>query len=250
MRVCGIIGGSGFYQFEELECLEKQSVETPYGIPSAKLSCGNISGERVVFLPRHGDDHSIPPHKINYRANLLALKKSGVTEIISVCAVGGICSKMVPGSIVIPDQVIDYTWGRKHTFYDGELISGSGIDENVNHIDFTNPFSESLRRSLIQSARTCKINVFESAVYAATQGPRLETAAEIDRMEKDGAHIVGMTGMPEAALSRELDIPYACMAMVVNEAAGRGAGELTMELIRSCLNSVSVDAKKILVNLF
>src|SRR5206468_6028728 len=176
----------------------------------------------VIFLARHGDAHTIPPHDVNYRANLWALKEQGAREVVSVVSVGGIRKTLGPGKIVVPHQIIDCTWGRAHTYFD----SGA----QVRHIDFTEPYTGALRARLLGAAKKIGEKVIDGAVYAATQGPRLETAAEIDRLEKEGADIVGMTGMPEASLAREIDLAYAAVAAVVNHAAGRGASARGIQL--------------------
>jgi 5'-methylthioadenosine phosphorylase len=210
-----IIGGTGLTQLANLDVSRRQVARTPYGEPSGPLTFGAIRGVPVVFLARHGDGHTIPPHQVNYRANLWALKEQGASEIVSVASVGGIRADLGPGMIVVPHQIIDYTWGRVSTFFENE--------EPVKHVDFTEPYSAGLREKLLSAARACGQTVLDGAVYAATQGPRLETAAELDRLERDGAEIVGMTGMPEAALAREIELGYAAIAVVVNHAAGRGA---------------------------
>jgi len=210
-----IIGGTGLTQLANLDVSRRQVVRTPYGEPSGPLTFGSIHGVPVVFLARHGVGHTIPPHQVNYRANLWALKEQGVSEIVSVVSVGGIRPDLRPGTIVVPHQIIDYTWGRMSTFFENEAP--------VKHIDFTEPYTASLRKRLLSAAKACGETVGDVAIYAATQGPRLETAAEIDRLEGDGAGIVGMTGMPEAALAREIELGYAAIAVVVNHAAGRGA---------------------------
>src|SRR5689334_11049807 len=196
-----IIGGTGLSQLASLERPRRQLVRTPYGEPSGPLTFGTMRGAEVVFLARHGYGHTLPPHQVNYRANLWALRDQGVDEIVSVASVGGIRSGLEPGDLVVPDQIIDYTSGRRSTFFeDGAPVT---------HIDFTEPYTPALRRRLLEAAAACGEKAADGAVYAATQGPRLETAAEIDRLERDGAHVVGMTGMPEAALARELDLGYA-----------------------------------------
>jgi 5'-methylthioinosine phosphorylase len=210
-----IIGGTGLTRLANLEVSGRHAVRTPYGEPSAQLTSGTIRGAPVTFLARHGDAHTIAPHEVNYRANLWALRERGAREIVSVASVGGIRRDLGPGAIVVPHQIIDYTWGRASTFFD------SGAP--VKHIDFTEPYDAGLRARLLAAARRSGETAGDRAVYAATQGPRLETAAEIDRLERDGADVVGMTGMPEAALARELELPYAAIAVVVNHAAGRGA---------------------------
>ena len=222
----GLIGGTGIDKIKDVEILRQDDINTPYGKPSEKLSFLSYDKHEFIFLPRHGESHSIPPHKINYRANIWALKKLGVEQVFSIATVGAIDRKVKPGDIVIPDQIIDYTYGREHTFFDGDL-------KPVEHIDFTYPFSEELRLKVINLAKKIKINLIESGTYAAVQGPRLESAAEIDRYEKDGASIVGMTCMPEAALAKELGLEYFVICPAVNYAAGRGDSkkELSHETI-------------------
>lgn len=209
-----IIGGTGLSQLSNLDVSRRQAVRTPYGEPSGPLTFGAIRGAEVVFLARHGYGHTISPHQVNYRANLWSLKEQGVRKIVSVASVGGIRADLGPGKIVVPTQIIDYTWGRAGTFFEGEAP--------VRHIDFTEPYSGALRKKILAAAKSCGEAIVDGAVYAATQGPRLETAAEVDRLERDGADIVGMTGMPEAVLARELEVEYAAIAVVVNHAAGRG----------------------------
>ncbi|HTF16132.1 MAG TPA: S-methyl-5'-thioinosine phosphorylase [Burkholderiales bacterium] len=210
-----IIGGSGLTQLANLDVSRRQVVRTPYGKPSAPLTFGAIRGVPVVFLARHGDGHTIAPHQVNYRANLWALREQGAGDIVSIVSVGGIRADLGPGRIVVPHQIIDCTWGRMHTFFEDEAP--------VKHIDFTEPYTDELRSKLLAAAKACGEAAVDGAVYAATQGPRLETSAEIDRLQREGADIVGMTGMPEAALAREIELSYASIAVVVNHAAGRGA---------------------------
>jgi len=228
MSELAIIGGTGLTTLKNLEIIKREIVQTPYGEPSGPLTHGRLAGKDVLFLPRHGYGHTIPPHKINYRANLWALKNAGVKNIIAVAAVGGIRADMVPTRLVVPDQLIDYTWSRTNTFFEEGLA-------HVTHIDFTLPYTESLRQVLLQGCHALGFDVAVKATYAAMQGPRLETAAEIDKLERDGCDIVGMTGMPEATLARELDINYATLAVVANLAAGRSQEELTMERIEQNL---------------
>jgi 5'-methylthioinosine phosphorylase len=219
-----IIGGTGLSQLPNLQRSRRQLVRTPYGEPSGPLTFGTISGREVVFLARHGYGHTLPPHQINYRANLWALHDQGVRQVVSVASVGGIRADLKPGSLVVPHQIIDYTWGRKSTYFeDGAPVT---------HIDFTEPYDEPLRRRLLAASAACGESTADGAVYAATQGPRLETAGEIDRFERDGADMVGMTGMPEAALARELDLAYATLAVVVNHAAGRAESAHGIQLKR------------------
>lgn len=211
-----IIGGSGLTTLSNLDVSHREVVRTPYGEPSGALVFGQISGQPAVFLPRHGYAHTIPPHMVNYRANLWALHNCGATGIISVASVGGIRSDLQPGDIVLPHQIIDYTWGRKSTFFEG-------VGTPVTHVDFTEPYDDPLRCRIEAAAQALGIELKVGAVYAATQGPRLETAAEINRLERDGADVVGMTGMPEAVLARELGIPYAAINVIANHAAGRAS---------------------------
>ena len=210
-----IIGGSGLTQLANMDVATRKVVRTPYGEPSGAITFGKLRGVDVMFLARHGYGHTIPPHEVNYRANLWALHEEGASGIVSVASVGGIRADLGPGTLVAPDQVIDYTWGRRSTFFEGG-------DVPVTHVDFTQPYSPRLRAKLFEAARACGETLHDGGVYACTQGPRLESAAEIDRLARDGADVVGMTGMPEAALARELEFEYATIAVVVNHAAGRG----------------------------
>jgi len=218
-----IIGGSGLAQLAELEVVRRQIVRTPYGEPSGPLTFGRLAGGEVAFLARHGYGHTLAPHEINYRANLWALRDRGVTRILAVCTVGGIARGLGAGSLVVPDQIIDYTWGRKSTYFEG-------AEQPVVHVDFTHPYCGETRRMLIEGAAQAGVEVVPRGTYAAVQGPRLETVAEIDRLERDGADLVGMTGMPEAALARELGVPYAALALVANPAAGRGTSAESISL--------------------
>jgi 5'-methylthioinosine phosphorylase len=215
MSDIAIIGGTGLARLPGLEITRREVMHTPYGEPSGPLTHGVLAGCEAVFLARHGYGHTIPPHRINYRANLWALEQVGVRRVLAVAAVGGIREEMVPGAVVIPDQIIDHTWGRPGTFIEE-------FDDAVTHIDFTEPYDGALRAALIGAAARVGIPVVPGGTYAATQGPRLETAAEIRRLEAEGCDLVGMTGMPEAALARELDLAYACVAVVANRAAGKG----------------------------
>ena len=216
-----IIGGTGLTTLDTLRITRHDMVTTPHGEPSSPLVWGELGAQTVVFLSRHGQKHTIPPHRINYRANMWALRQTGAKRIIAIAAVGGIRADLGPGALVFPDQIVDYTWGRHGTFFDEDL-------SHVTHIDFTEPYCVELRARLIQAARDLRLDARETGVYAAMQGPRLETAAEIRRLERDGCDLVGMTGMPEAALARELDLRYATCAVVANWAAGKVPGEITM----------------------
>lgn len=222
----GIIGGTGLQSLKGFNELSRMNVSNQFGTASGPLINVSFNGTEIVFLARHGIPHSIPPHKVNYRANIFALKETGINNLISVNVVGGITDSMSPGTIVLPHQIIDYTYSREHTFFEKNL-------ESVVHIDFTTPYCDTLRNQLIVIANSNKTELVPMATYGATQGPRLETAAEIRRLENDGCDIVGMTGMPEASLARELDINYASICLVVNWAAGKSNDLITMELIRS-----------------
>ncbi|MGE0486091.1 MAG: S-methyl-5'-thioinosine phosphorylase [Gammaproteobacteria bacterium] len=214
-----VIGGSGLYDLAELEERRERRVMTAWGEPSAAVVSGRLGGRPVMFLARHGAGHRYPPHKINYRANIAALHALGASAIVGTAAVGGIGP--ATGAIVVPHDLIDYTWGREHTYSDGSQASPQ-------HVDFTQPYTPALRLALLDAAARAGISVTDGGVYAATQGPRLESAAEVDRLERDGCTLVGMTGMPEAGLARELELAYANVSLVVNAAAGRAAGPITM----------------------
>ena len=218
-----ILGGSGLTEFANLRIDRKQIVRTPYGEPSGPLTYGHVGDAEVVFLARHGYGHTLAPHEINYRANLWALHSRGVTRVLAVCTVGGITAEFTAGALAVPDQIIDYTWGRRSTFFEG-------AEQPVVHVDFTHPYDESTRELLIAAAADAGEGVVPHGTYAAVQGPRLETAAEVNRLARDGAHIVGMTGMPEAALARELGLAYAAVAVVANPAAGRAGSRDAISL--------------------
>jgi len=226
-----IIGGSGLTRLSTLAVAHREVVRTPYGEPSSALLFGQIAGRDAVFLARHGHGHTIPPHRVNYRANLWALKDRGATAVLAVASVGGI-RDAAPGQLLLPHQIIDYTHGREATYFDGN-------DQHVVHVDFTHPYSAELRATCLAAAKDAGIALTDGGIYGAVSGPRLETVAEIDRMDRDGATLVGMTGMPEAALARELELPYAAIAVVVNHAAGRGdsAAAISMEGIAKVLES-------------
>lgn len=228
MTVYAIIGGTGLTQLDGLSMKALLNPETPYGAPSAGIVQGEYAGREVLFLARHGHPHRIPPHQVNYRANLWALKHAGAEAVIAVNAVGGITAGMCTGQLVVPHQVIDYTQGRIGTFFEGEL-------DHVTHIDFSHPYDEPLRQKLLDALRRAGHAHSDYGVYGCTQGPRLETVAEIARMERDGCDIVGMTGMPEAALARELNLPYAALSLVVNPAAGKSTSIITMVEIEAAL---------------
>jgi len=238
-----IIGGSGLTRLSTLAVAHREVLRTPYGEPSGPLLFGQIADRDAVFLARHGHGHTIPPHRVNYRANLWALKQRGVTAVVAVASVGSIVGAG-PGDLVLPHQLIDYTADRAQTFFDG-------ADGHVVHVDFTHPSSESLRVTCLRAAAAAGIALADGGVYGAVSGPRLETAAEIDRMERDGATLVGMTGMPEASLARELGLPYASLCVVVNHAAGRvdSATQISMDGIRRVLEAAMDKVRTLLDHL-
>lgn len=242
MAKLAIIGGTGLTQLAALTLSGRQEVDTPYGKPSAPLVSGTLAGQDVVFLARHGERHTIPPHQINYCANLWALREAGAEQIVAVAAVGGIRRDMGPAVLAVPDQIIDYSWGRRPTFFEGEL-------EHVTHVDFTWPYAQPLRERLLRAGAAAGVAVVADGTYGCTQGPRLETAAEITRMERDGCTLVGMTGMPEAALARELELDYACLAVVANWAAGKTQQVITMADIEAALQDGMDKAGRLLTAL-
>lgn len=220
-----IIGGSGVYFLaHDFQIESRLQPDTPYGPVSAEIEVGEWQNQRVVFLPRHGRQHAVPPHKINYRANIWALNQLGVSDIIAVNAVGGIGDDYAPHTIAVPDQLIDYTSGREHSFFDGE-------NQDLEHIDFTWPYSAGLRQRIINAASSQNIDVVDGGTYGCTNGPRLETAAEVRKIAADGCNMIGMTGMPEAALARESGLEYAAIALVVNWCAGLNEVEVSMDEI-------------------
>ncbi len=228
-----LIGGTGLYRFPGLAEVEELSVETPFGAPSDMIMRGRVGRHAVAFLARHGRTHAIAPHRVNYRANLWALHSLGARSVVGINAVGGIRADMGPRAIVVPDQIIDYTHGRLDSFCD---VEGAKVE----HVDFSEPYSSGLRAALVAAAGRAAIAVVDGGCYGATQGPRLETRAEIARMRRDGCDLVGMTGMPEACLARELGIDYACLALVANWAAGCGdTSEISLEEIFANLEHVT-----------
>ena len=218
-----IIGGTGLTNLANLEITRREVVRTPYGEPSGHLTFGHIGSAEMIFLARHGYAHTLPPHGVNYRANIWALHAAGATRIIAVNAVGGIAADIGPGALVVPDQIIDYTHGRKHTFFEG--------DQPVTHIDFTFPFCTRARQLLLAASKAVAIPARDAGTIGVMQGPRLETRAEITRLERDGCAMVGMTTMPEAALAREKKISYAMLALSMNHAAGLGTSSDGIKLV-------------------
>jgi len=239
-----ILGGSGLAEFSALADTRRIAARTAFGEPSGPLTLGRIGGREVLFLARHGEAHSIAPHQINYRANIQALKDAGASRIAAVATVGGIRREFGPGALVVPDQIIDYTWGRASTFFEGP-------GAKVTHIDFTRPYSDALRGAILAAAHACGEKIADGGCYGATQGPRLESAAEIARMERDGADLVGMTAMPEAALAREAGLEYAAIAVVANHAAGKGdsAQAISLSAIEAVVQRAMQRVRRILESL-
>jgi 5'-methylthioinosine phosphorylase len=240
----GIIGGTGLTKLADLEITHRQVKRTPYGEPSGALTFGRLCGEDIIFLARHGYGHTIPPHEVNYRANIWAMHQQGVDRIVSVATVGGIREDLRAGALVVPDQIIDYTHGRASTF----AVYG---EKSVVHVDFTEPYCPAMRHAIVTAAGRAGVKIHDGGVYAAVQGPRLETLAEINRMERDGADLVGMTGMPEAYLARELNLCYGTIGAVINDAAGRGASKngIREEDIRSVTEEVMNKVRSLLEEL-
>jgi 5'-methylthioinosine phosphorylase len=226
--VLAVIGGTSVYDLPGLESAQPREIDTPFGKPSAPVVLGQLAGRHVAFLARHGKGHAVAPHRVNYRANLWALHSIGARRVLAINTVGGITPRMAPGALAMPDQVIDYTHGREATFWDTD---GEG---SMRHAEFGEPYSPTLRNALRSAAASAGVALVEPATYGATQGPRFESIAEIARMARDGCDLVGMTGMPEAALARELELDYACLAPVANWAAGcdeRGVGRRDVQAI-------------------
>ncbi|MEO8366023.1 MAG: S-methyl-5'-thioinosine phosphorylase [Pseudoxanthomonas sp.] len=228
-----VIGGTGVYKLADLQDVDTRMVDTRFGKPSGPIRIGSLLGQRVAFLARHGEGHSVPPHLINYRANLAALKDIGATRVLALNTVGGIGDDFGPRVLACPDQLIDYTWGRISTVCEEP-------DTEVVHVDFGDPYTVMLRHKIIAAARVTGTTLVSGGCYGATQGPRLETKAEIARLRRDGCDLVGMTGMPEAALARELGLDYACLSIVANWAAGCGTGEeITMAEVLANVEAAS-----------
>lgn len=232
--VLAVIGGTGLYRLAGLEHVRTVQAQTRYGEPSGPVRIGLLDGQPVAFLARHGESHSVPPHRINYRANLAALRALGARRVVALNTVGGIGDAYGPRVLACPDQIIDYTWGRIST-----LCEEPGTE--VLHVDFGDPYTPALRHKVLQAAQRAGVAMVDGGCYGATQGPRLETKAEIERMRRDGCHLVGMTGMPEAALARELGLDYASIAIVANWAAGCGGSveEITLQEVLDNVEAAS-----------
>ncbi len=230
MPKIGIIGGSGVYEIPGIRFIREVSLKTPFGSPSDTYKILNLSEKDVVFLPRHGADHSIPPHKINYRANLWGFRELDVKRILSIGATGGINKAFQPGDILILDQVIDMTRNRTSTFYE---------KDKVVHVDFTDPYCPELRKAYIETSHELHIKLHKKGTYICSEGPRLESRAEIRFFSAIGADVVGMTGMPEACLARELELCYSGITIVTNYAAGIKRQRLTISEVIDTMNKAS-----------
>jgi 5'-methylthioinosine phosphorylase len=243
-----IIGGTGVYKLAALQDERALAGGTIYGEASGPVRVGTLNGRTVAFLARHGEGHSTPPHLVNYRANLQRLKDIGAKRVLAINAVGGISARMAPRVVAVPDQLIDYTWGRVST-----ICEEPGTP--VLHIDFGDPYSESLRQAVLAAGRRASVALVDGGCYGATQGPRLETKAEVARLRRDGCDLVGMTGMPEAGLARELGLDYACLALVANWAAGCGAEgqgpavEITLEEVLENVEAATATLPQLLAAL-
>lgn len=238
MSGIGVIGGSGFYNIEGLVIKKKKSINTPFGRPSDQYMIAELKGKEIIFLPRHGNKHGIPPHMINYRANIYGFKRLSVERIISISAVGGISKGFKPGDIVILDQIIDMTRTRKSTFHDGK--------EGVVHIDFTEPYCPEMRHAILMAGKRTGVRVRNGGTYVAVEGPRLETASEIRGIAILGGDIVGMTGMPEASLARELEICFSGVSVVANYAAGISKKKLTTTEVMEAMSASTERLRAIL----
>lgn len=238
-----IIGGRGLTELENFKITHRQVLRTPYGEPSGAFLFGTLNDHEVIFLARHGYGYTIPPHLVNYRANLWALREQGVSKVFSVATVGSIRADLVPGTLAVPDQIIDYTHGRDATYFDAR-------DTRYSNANFAQPYNPELRDRILNSARIVQQPCIDGGVYAAVQGPRLDSIAEVNRYERDGADMVGMTGMPETVLAMELGLQYACIAVVTNFAAGRGDSQygINMENLNDTASMAMVRVRSILEN--
>jgi len=255
----GIIGGSGLYQIDGIKILDEIAIETPFGEPSDKYIITQYKGRKVVFLPRHGKGHKYPPHLINFRANIWGFRKLGVDKILSISAVGGINPNLNPGDFVISDQFIDFTKSRVQTFYEGvcsknddteikDEVSELLKNKRVVHIDVTDPFCPEMRDVLIKVCDKNNFPFHQKGVYAATEGPRLETSAEIKFLRLIGADIVGMTLVPEIVLARELKMHFASISVVTNLAAGISQNRLTSDEVVEMMKEKNEQIKTVVLD--
>ena len=242
MNDFAVIGGSGLEDLPDFALQSSSATDTPWGEASHPALHGSLAGYPLCFLPRHGRPHQLPPHRINYRANLWLLHQQGIRRVLAVNAVGGVQPELTPGQLLVPDQLIDYTWGRGHSFHDRDQTT-------LEHVDFSFPYCADLRRELLRAIVAAGENGIDGGVFAVTQGPRLETAAEVVRLRRDGADVVGMTGMPEAALARELGLTYVSLCLVVNPAAGLTDQPVDLLAMRSVLESAAGRVSSVLIRL-
>jgi 5'-methylthioinosine phosphorylase len=255
-RTIGLIGGSGLDDWSPGKDCEVLTGETPWGAPSDPVRAWRFDGCRVLFLPRHGHDHRHPPHRVNYRANIHRLRDLGARAVLAVNTVGGISPACAPGVLAVPDQLIDYTWGRAHTFSDGPGVPASlepddsGLFGAVQHADFESPFSNRWRKALLTAGEALGLSPLDRGCVGVTQGPRLETAAEVERLARDGCDMVNMTLQPEASLAREAGLAYACLAVVANRAAGRADTPITLEAIENTVREAMGRVRMLLSKLF
>ena len=237
-----IIGGSAMERLRGFAAERTERRATPWGEASGAVHVGRLHGLPALYLARHGEPHAIAPHRINYRANLRALADFGATHVVALNTVGGIAPAAAPGSLWLPHDAIDYTWGRESSFHDGVLLP-------LDHVEFAEPFDAGMRGMLGAAAAAAGVALHARAVYGCTQGPRLETAAEIARLARDGCDVVGMTALPEAALARELGLRYGMLAMVVNRAAGLSPEPITLAAIQreaaACIAQVDATLERL-----
>jgi len=237
MRHFGLIGGSGLDRWGE--AVATHCPQSPYGQASAEIEEYRAGGLRVYFLPRHGREHGIPPHAVNYRANIDCLRRVGAEAVLAVNAVGGIAGHCRPGVLLAPDQLIDYTWGREHSF-------SLTPQDPLRHVEFAAPFDGPLRTALLRAARRAGLDLEDGGCVAVTQGPRLETRAEILRLARGGCDMVGMTSMPEAALAREAGLDYASLCVCSNRAAGLSAKAISVEDIGAVLSEAMLRVRALI----
>ncbi len=238
VKTLALIGGTGLTELQQHST--SLTIATPYGEPSAAIQVIATEPLRLLFLPRHGSPHRFPPHCVNYRANMWALREAGATQVLAVCAVGGIGDCYSPGALAAPDQLIDYSWGREHTYSDS-------AQADLVHVDFTWPYAGPLRTALLAAAKSAAVGLVDGGCIGVFQGPRLESAAEVARARRDGCHMMGMTSLPEAALARELGLDYAGLAVVSNLAAGITGSPLSEDDIAATLREPMQEVRKLLL---
>ncbi|EAX46562.1 methylthioadenosine phosphorylase [Thermosinus carboxydivorans Nor1] len=238
MTKLAIIGGTGVYDPRILENVREEEILTPYG--AVRYKVGEYAGRAIAFIPRHGSKHSIPPHLINYRANIWAMKKIGVQAILATTAVGSLNTDMKPGDFVLINQFLDFTKNRVHTFYEGG-------ERGVVHVDVTEPYCPALRQKLEKAAKKIGIAIHTKGTYVCTEGPRFETPAEIAMFAKLGGDVVGMTNVPEVVLAREAEMCYATVSMVTNYAAGISAQPLTHGEVLDTMKANTENIKRLIM---